>query len=219
MALMADAALNDPNEDRLSRAGFAQRLAQTMTERGQAGSVVGLYADWGEGKSTVLSFVEHYLSSQASPVVVVRFNPWFDSDESAVIKQFFAAVATALGADLRTRRERAGEWIRKINPFFKAAQPSISLYSGVSKELAKTVDFKVGPVNLGGLLEAVGNVLGEPTLRSLHDRLRGLLVQEASGQNRRVVVLVDDIDRLEAPQGSGPPALMPPRRRHDSPSN
>ncbi|MDH6580331.1 P-loop NTPase fold protein, partial [Kitasatospora sp. MAP5-34] len=208
-AVMADVALNDPNEDRLSRAGFAERLAQTMTQRSQAGSVVGLYADWGEGKSTVLSFVEHYLAHQTRPVVVIRFNPWFDSDESAIIKQFFAAVATALGVDLRTRREKAGDWIRKANPFLKTVEPSLGPSDGLSKhlaraaglnDLAKAVDFKVGPVNLSGLMEAVGNALGEPTLRSLRDRLLELLTAEASGRDRRVVVLIDDIDRLEASQ-------------------
>ena len=67
-------------------------------------------------------------------------------------------------------------------------------------DLKKSVDFKLGPVNLAALLEAVGNALGEPTLRNLHDRLRELLIAEAAGRNRRVVVLMDDIDRLEAPQ-------------------
>ena len=198
--LITDTALSHPSRDRLSRAGFAQRLAQTMTERGQAGSVVGLFADWGEGKSTVLGFVEHYLDRQTSPVVVVRFNPWFDSDESAVIRQFFAAVAGALGVDLRKRREKLGAAVRKVNPFLKAVDPSVGPADGVTKEFAQSVDFKVGPVPVSGLMEVVGNLLGEPTLRNLRDRLRALLTAEAQGQNRRVVVLIDDIDRLEAAQ-------------------
>ncbi|MDT0468996.1 hypothetical protein [Streptomyces gibsoniae] len=37
----------------------------------------------------MLGFVEHYLTHQARPIMVIRFNPWFDSDESAVGKQFF----------------------------------------------------------------------------------------------------------------------------------
>ncbi|MFE3328840.1 P-loop NTPase fold protein [Streptomyces sp. NPDC059176] len=171
--------------DRLERKGFALRLARTLAERtGDRGYVVGLYGRWGEGKSTVLNFVRHGLAAYpAEQVTVVEFNPWFDSDETHLYAEFLHAVAAAVGADLERKYEKA---IRRASRAQGFAE-SVGLPGGVNSI-----------VKVSTLLGAVGG-LGQPTLRDFHDRLREVLAP-AGAAARRVVVLMDDIDRLDDAQ-------------------
>lgn len=183
--VLSDAPLADMGTDRLERRGFALRLARTLAERtGDSGYVVGLYGRWGEGKSTVLNFVRHGLATYpAEQVTVVEFNPWFDSDETHLYAEFLHAVAGAVGADLERTYEKAIRRAHRAQGF----ADSVGLPNSVNSI-----------VKVSTLLGAVGG-LGQPTLRDFHDRLREVLAP-AGAAARRVVVLMDDIDRLDDAQ-------------------
>ncbi|MEU6320677.1 P-loop NTPase fold protein [Streptomyces sp. NPDC047009] len=183
--MLSDAPLADVGMDRLERKGFALRLARTLAERtGDRGYVVGLYGRWGEGKSTVLNFVRHGLASYpAEQVTVVEFNPWFDSDETHLYAEFLHAVAAAVGADLERRYEKAIRRASRAKGFVE----SVGLPNSVNSI-----------VKVSTLLGAVGG-LEQPTLRDFHDRLREVLAPVGAAA-RRVVVLMDDIDRLDDAQ-------------------
>src|SRR5579862_7526842 len=48
-----DAPITSPDEDRFSRAPFAERIAHVFaTRRDSASLVVGIYGPWGDGKSS-----------------------------------------------------------------------------------------------------------------------------------------------------------------------
>lgn len=54
-ARAGDGPVEQPEHDDFQRAGFAQRIAQTLSSRTEASSIVlGLYGKWGEGKSEVV---------------------------------------------------------------------------------------------------------------------------------------------------------------------
>lgn len=183
--VLSDAPLSDIGMDRLERKGFALRLARTLAERtGDRGYVVGLYGRWGEGKSTVLNFVRHGLASYpAEQVTVVEFNPWFDSDETHLYAEFLHAIAAAVGVDLERRYEKVIRRAGRAKGFVE----SVGLPNGVNSI-----------VKVSTLLGAVGG-LGQPTLRDFQDRLSEVLAP-ADTAARRVVVLMDDIDRLDDAQ-------------------
>ncbi|MFE2302437.1 P-loop NTPase fold protein [Streptomyces sp. NPDC059445] len=182
---LSDTPLADVRTDRLERRNFALRLARTLAERtGDRGYVVGLYGQWGEGKSTVLNFVRQELASYPTEQMrVVEFNPWFDSDETHLYAEFLHAVAAAVGVDLERKYEKA---IRRASRAQGFAE-SVGLPNSVNSI-----------VKVSTLLGAVGG-LGQPTLRDFHDRLREVLAAEGAAA-RRVVVLMDDIDRLDNAQ-------------------
>ena len=55
----ADNSISDPKLDKFKRWSFAQRVAETIALRHDPTSIViGIYGVWGEGKSTVLNFIE-----------------------------------------------------------------------------------------------------------------------------------------------------------------
>ena len=72
----------DPALDRLGYAPFAKRLAQSISGMPRAeGQVLALYGGWGFGKTTMLNYVQHYLSEikAENRPFVISFNPWWFS--------------------------------------------------------------------------------------------------------------------------------------------
>lgn len=101
----SDAPLQSADEDRFHRWPFAERVAQVLRSRRDVDSlVVGLYGTWGEGKTTTLNYIEQALQDDPD-VAVVQFNPWRFGEEAVLIRQFFEALAEAVGGKLTTKKE------------------------------------------------------------------------------------------------------------------
>ncbi len=165
----ADAPIRTPDQDLFRRWPFAQRVAQTIANRIDPSSIViGIYGAWGEGKTSVLNFIETELR-QSPRVVCFRFNPWRFPDEERLIVNFLAELAEVLGKSLSTNKEKIGEIFGK---------------------------YLIAPASIIGQAETARQfsfLLSSIELEKLRSRIENLLRQEA----KRVVVLMDDIDRLD----------------------
>jgi hypothetical protein len=181
-----DAALEDPKKDRFDRFPFARRIAETIITRADPSSlVIGLYGAWGDGKTTLLNFVKHELDC-ADRIVCFRFNPWRFSDEDALLRAFFDQMATAVQAPRRTAKQRGGNIISGIG----SLMPKIS-----TKWLSMNPALE-GPsleIDLGERIREFGANLSSSALEE--DKRR--IGEELGKRAVRVVVLLDDIDRLE----------------------
>lgn len=173
--LLSDSALQDPAEDQLGYAAFAENLAETIDEQmPRQDFVVGVYGPWGAGKSTILNFVEYYLREQDEPPLLIRFNPWWFSGQADLIRKFFAQLESGLGADSRF------EGVREKLASFSSALSSVPLDAGgVPSEPILTL--------LAEALETESEDL---------DSLKTGIAEELEDADRRIVVLIDDIDRL-----------------------
>ncbi|HEX8429317.1 KAP family NTPase [Hymenobacter sp.] len=178
-ARATDRPLSEPTHDNFQRADFAKRIAQTLVSRTNPDSiVVGLYGKWGEGKSTVLNFIRHSLKEASGEVAVFNFNPWRFPDESQLLVNFFGELAKTIDQQLYNTKEKAA---KILTSYIAPLIPS----------------FGAGPVTAD-----VGKSVGElsskllPDVDKLRSRLEDLLVKSG----KRVVVIIDDIDRLEKTQ-------------------
>ncbi|MBA3655731.1 MAG: hypothetical protein H0W69_00085 [Gemmatimonadaceae bacterium] len=140
----------------------------------RSGLVVALYGPWGEGKTSVLHMVREDLR-QFSDVVVVDFNPWLFKDADHLVIMFFETLAQVLGKSiqLRTGGESIGSLLRRYGRLLKG----VPVVGSAAGEVA----------------QAAGEELGEATL----DQLRGRVQEGISSSGKRIVVFIDDIDRLE----------------------
>lgn len=178
-----DRPLSSKADDKLNRAPFAERVAGVLRGLPKGtGLVVGLHGPWGDGKTTVLNMIRADLQADAR-IVVRDFNPWRLSDEESMLRGFFVMLAEAIGTSLATKFERtktgAGKWARRARWLTRPA--------GWFSKTAETVDevlAKFGEVALSG--DTVG-------LDDLRSRIDARLKQS----DKRIVVLVDDIDRLD----------------------
>ncbi len=167
---VSDHPIRRGDEDRLDRQPFAERLAKTLVERQDLSSlVVGIYGPWGDGKTSVLHMMEEVLQ-QSTDVVIVWFNPWYYESEHQLIDIFFSNLADAVQKKLKTQPEEFGELLRTYSCFLSIASRSV-----------------------GQAAEQMGEKLSAVTLEDCRDRIAKTL----SDLDGRVVVLIDDIDRLE----------------------
>lgn len=169
MELTSDSPLKEPSHDRLGRWGFSKRIAEAISSREDSSSLtVGIHGPWGEGKTTVLNFIEHALEESGDDIISLRFNPWRTGSEEELIVSFFQAIAEGLDRSLETGLENASAIVTR--------------YAKVLK-----------PLQLDTVAEAAGEVFGQPALEELKERVESALEDE----ERRLVVFLDDIDRME----------------------
>lgn len=84
-------------EDGLNRGSFAESLAKTLVQYSFPSSLtIGLYGEWGSGKTSLLNMVFENVERIDDGVVVLRFNPWLCSDSKQLVTQFFKQMATAI---------------------------------------------------------------------------------------------------------------------------
>lgn len=177
-SMHADTPLEDEAQDRLDRLPFAAGVAEAIARRSDRSSIVlGIYAPWGDGKTTVLNWIRHRLDDPSSDFVVVAFNPWLVRDEITLLPAFFATLATAVGRRLGGRgRDLAGVLKR---------------YGGVLSGVS--IGVPGVSVDAGKAAEALGVALADRTLEELKAEFERILREE----RRRVLVIVDDVDRLD----------------------
>ncbi|MBP0611593.1 AAA family ATPase [Chryseobacterium sp. cx-311] len=104
----SDKPVTEQENDLFQRYFFSKRIAETIMRRESSdGLVIGLYGAWGEGKSTVLNFLEKELKTD--DIIVVRFNPWSFSYEENILTNFYHTLATALEQKLSKNIEKIGK--------------------------------------------------------------------------------------------------------------
>ena len=174
--LREDQPLESTENDRLGYSFFAEELAQTITSRTPSdGYTIGVYGPWGSGKSTILNFVENELRGIDSAPAVVRFNPWWFSGRGDLVEKFL----TEMGAQLES--EEGFPDIRS-----NLADLSSSL-SKVPFGAMTGVPAGQGFAALHRLLQQEGESI---------DELKEGIHTELKESDRKIVVIIDDIDRL-----------------------
>ncbi len=132
-----------------------------------------MYGPWGSGKTTVLNFIEEYLAEKhPKEIVVVTYNPWVYRDDEEMLASFFKLVADRLEVSLESFGAKAGGVLKRFGGLFRLAP----VVGGVAGESARVV---------GDLL----------TNRDLED-LKSEFARALEEAGARVLVQVDDIDRL-----------------------
>lgn len=115
----ADKPITKKEEDRFQRFNFSKRIAETIIQRNSDESIVfGLFGAWGEGKSSVINFIDGVLQ-QEEEIITIHLNPWRYTDEESLLYNFFERVAKALDKELNTKKEKAASLVEKYGGFTK----------------------------------------------------------------------------------------------------
>lgn len=165
-------------DDRFNRWPFAKRIADTLAGRRDPSSIViGLYGPWGDGKTSTLHLMEEALADHPH-VVVVRFNPWYYQSEEKLLRGFFSTLAATLGKSLPTKKEHIGDALKKYGSILSLASVAVG---------------GVITIKPGDAAKSVGEALSTVELDELKERIEQILADTGT----YVVVLIDDIDRLD----------------------
>lgn len=174
---MTDVLLNadrPAEEDLLERGALVDQLAGWVLNAPTAnGFVLGVTGPWGSGKTTVLGLLEKRLADAAT---VIWFDPWLFSTADDLVLRFFDEIAATLA---RKKGKDLKKVAKGMADFGAALSPAVGVVVGPAGQLL------AAPKRLADLKQSSAAT----QRRDLREALR------QSG--RRIVVLVDDIDRLE----------------------
>lgn len=172
----SDQPISAPEEDHFNRWPFAKRIAETVAQRRDPGSLVlGIHGVWGDGKTSVLNLMRQEFKEHAN-VVVVLFNPWLFGSTTELLQGFFETLADALDKSLTNKKEKIGKFLKDYGSSISAA----SDLAGIG-------------INPAKIAERVGASLSAVKIGERRSRIEKIL--EQSG--KRIVIIIDDIDRLD----------------------
>lgn len=202
----ADRALTDRSEDELGLAAVADTVAAKISAlQPSDGLVIGLQSPWGMGKSSFLNFLASSL--KASPdVILVPFSPWLIDDRNALLHELFAELSKSLTKPETANRHR---WDLAEHRNRRRAALGLRRFSRMAAQLktlppAPHLSWLKDLLNLP-LLREIGAIIGfaisslaalNPGDRTLRE-LRADICSRLALLNRKVLVIVDDVDRLE----------------------
>lgn len=174
--------------DLLDRGGFVAQVSKVLQRISpEVGLVVSIEGAWGSGKTSLLAMLEELLNAEPGKqrAVVVHFNPWLVGDRDALLRQFLASIAKAVKL---TDHAKAGKQVAKELKTYSKAFDVLKLIPGAEPwaSIIKSVVESVGNAS-----EAVFDYK-TPDIEARKVDLENALRKYP----RRIVVLLDDLDRL-----------------------
>ena len=218
MSYVADKPIEKADEDLLGRSDFAKQFGKSICEYdSKDGLVIGLYGKWGSGKTSIINMAiseipvveaqkienEKWYSrvykrirkiftsqkikeeDQCHYPIVIKFSPWNYSDKNNLISLFFYELKNKLGvAKDEENKEKIGKAISQYSDiidvlsFIPVAGPAIA-------PILKTISKSKG-----------AQLMQAPSLNDAKEKL----CEALKDFNHKIIVFIDDIDRLTTPQ-------------------
>ena len=186
MKYNTDKPIEKQEDDLLGRASFSNQLGKAIYGHEEKSSlVIGLFGEWGTGKTSIINMVENEILRLSlkdnKKQFIIRFSPWNYTDKDNLINLFFESLQSKL-KELDTKK--IYKRIRKALCDYANALDALSYIPGMSPKLVEII--KSIAKGQGKRLE------DKPDL----DKSRKILEKELMKINSKIIVIIDDIDRL-----------------------
>ncbi|MDK7084656.1 P-loop NTPase fold protein [Gardnerella leopoldii] len=220
MSYVADKPIEKADEDLLGRSDFAKQFGKSICEYdSKDGLVIGLYGKWGSGKTSIINMaiseipvdeneaqkaekekwysrlykrIKKIFTSQKTEEedqcyypIVIRFSPWNYSDKNNLISLFFHELKNKLGvAKGEENKGKIGKAISQYSDIIDALS-FIPVAGPAIVPILKTISKSKG-----------AKLMQAPSLYEAKEKL----CSELREFNKKIIVFIDDIDRLTTPQ-------------------
>ncbi len=188
--IRADAPIERRAQDRLQRAPLAEAIAdQVIHGPVGEGLVIAIVGKWGSGKTSVLQMVEEVVTER-SDIVALQFNPWLFSGADQLVGRFLDELAAQLRlASKDGARQQLARASERLSRYAEALDP-LSWVPFLGPWAARVS-------SAGRVLRWVKKARSEqPSAEGQRESVRDAL-RNIDG---RVLVVIDDLDRIEAAQ-------------------
>lgn len=171
-----DLPIQNSKEDLLNRAEFAENLATAVSNLPTQNNsfTIGLIGEWGSGKSSILNMFEEKIKNKEK-IIIMKFNPWRFSQMDNLYNSFFTDLIITLEKNNINK-----DIINKLKKY----KDKIILSS---LHILKDVAHVSAPLEIYKMFNK-----DDKTLEEQKNDLNKIL----SVINKKVVIIIDDIDRL-----------------------
>ncbi|PKP18459.1 MAG: hypothetical protein CVU07_01945 [Bacteroidetes bacterium HGW-Bacteroidetes-23] len=193
--LLGNSPINNFNDDLFNFKHYADKVKKIiqLNSSNNEPLTIGIYGKWGEGKTSFLNLlrekIEHFDKDEnGKEYLAFDFNPWRYSSEDEMLFDFFDGISKKFYVKKESNVQEVGKWISKYSKYLKAIK--ISATVGIPKVLNTKIEF-----NVDKIFESLGEDLkGEKiSLDFFKDKINETIKKT----NFKVVVFVDDLDRLD----------------------
>ena len=186
MEYRTDNPIEKQEEDLLGRASFSNQLAKGIYEYNEkSGLVIGLFGEWGTGKTSVVNMTENEIKrlseKDENRPLIVRFSPWNYTDKNNLISLFFQ--------DL------------KINLYNQSEKTYYEKIADTLEKYSEAVDLlNYVPLMGSGVVSTIKTILKiitkKTSKKSTLNETRKALEKALIEVDKQIIVVIDDIDRL-----------------------
>ena len=183
-----DSPIQGEQDDLLNRSEFAKRIGQSILRmNAENGLCIGMFGPWGSGKTSIINMLleeirREEIQGKTIPVVLC-FNPWNFTTEEQLIHQFFCMLANRFASS----PEQA---IKEIGDAFRNYANTIEEIGSLTQVIGVKLAFSSAKF-LSRFLTS-RNVLNGNDL----DKQRKLIEERLKKQKQKIIIVIDDIDRL-----------------------
>ncbi|WP_423895124.1 KAP family P-loop NTPase fold protein, partial [Dialister invisus] len=186
MNYSTDRPIDREEQDLLGRSFFSKQLGKAIYEyNGKDGLVIGLFGKWGTGKTSVINMAINEINKLAendkNKPMIMKFAPWNYSDKNNLISLFFQSLKNKI--EVQNNKE-----------FKKKVGKALSDYSGAFDTLLLVPGVSSGFIES---LKSLARVLGDNLREKVDlDRTKDILEKALIKANKKIIIVIDDIDRL-----------------------
>jgi hypothetical protein len=188
---------DDPAEvDLLSFSAISETVVEALLDDELDPLAIGLSGSWGSGKTTVLRLIEQEVaraSNSESTILVVPSDPWRYDPLTGAKETLISEVLGALRRHLESQHGSKDKAMLLLKGLVERVDWARALRVAAKGALAFQVPSFDDVINI--VRPAQGSSAAAPGLEAFRSEFQQLLESEELSNVRRVVVLVDDLDR------------------------
>lgn len=186
MNYSTDRPIDTAEQDLLGRSSFSNQLGKAIYEyNGKDGLVIGLFGKWGTGKTSVINMATNEINKLAendeNKPMIMEFAPWNYSDKDNLISLFFQSLKNKI--DIQDNEELKNK-VGKALSDYSGAFDALSLVPVVGSGVA-------------AVLKTLAQAQGANLMQCADlDKTREILEEALIKADKKIIIVIDDIDRL-----------------------
>ncbi|MCI9092763.1 MAG: NTPase [Coprobacillus sp.] len=186
MNYSTDRPIETGKQDLLGRSSFSNQLGKAIYEyNGKDGLVIGLFGKWGTGKTSVINMaineINRLAENDENKPMIMKFAPWNYSNKDNLISLFFQSLKNKI--DLQDNEELKKKVGKALND-----------YSGAFDALSFVPIVGSG---VAAILKTLAQAQGANLMQCADlDKTREILENALIKANKKIIIVIDDIDRL-----------------------
>lgn len=185
MNYSTDKPIGNKEQDLLGRTHFSKQLGNAIYKyEGNDGLVIGLFGKWGTGKTSVINMtvneIKDLSKSNKEKPIIIYFSPWNYSNQNDLISLFFKHLKSKLNTNDKKFRRKLGRALDNYSDL-------IGLFASSRIGTIPGQFVKIFIKNMGIKWSKQDDDL---------DKAKKELEKALLKLNKKIIIIIDDIDRL-----------------------